>query len=345
MNATAARPANRDQELIGSLIGVIDGVLDPLVPRDGAVALVDFPHAPNVGDSLIWLGTLAWLRASGRGAPRVACSEFTYDPRTLARRIGSGTILLSGGGNFGDLYENHQRLRERVIADFPDHRIVQLPQTLHFHATENLERARSVLNRHAKLTLLVRDHRSLAIAGEEFHAPAILCPDMSLCLGALPRRVPATRPIVWLSRRDKEAMAEAPIRAPVDVRPVDWLSDDPRTVIRFNRSLSRGLRHRPELRPWLAPWITPTFDTIARMRLERGARILGAGERVVTNRLHGHILSLLLGIPHYVVDNSYGKVRNFHEAWTRESKLTRFCETQAEALRLAVAEAGVAATR
>jgi pyruvyl transferase EpsO len=37
---------------------------------------------------------------------------------------------------------------------------------------------------------------------------------------------------------------------------------------------------------------------------------------VITDRLHAHILSLLLGIPHAVLDNSYGKVGRFLAAWT-----------------------------
>jgi exopolysaccharide biosynthesis predicted pyruvyltransferase EpsI len=35
-----------------------------------------------------------------------------------------------------------------------------------------------------------------------------------------------------------------------------------------------------------------------------------------------------------VLDNSYGKVRRFHEAWTRDSQLVRWCDDPAEALRL-----------
>jgi pyruvyl transferase EpsO len=36
---------------------------------------------------------------------------------------------------------------------------------------------------------------------------------------------------------------------------------------------------------------------------------------VITDRLHGHILCTLLGIPHCVIDNSYGKIGGFADAW------------------------------
>jgi hypothetical protein len=41
-------------------------------------------------------------------------------------------ILLSGGGNLGDFWVEHQRLREHVVQDFPRHKIIQLPQTMFF---------------------------------------------------------------------------------------------------------------------------------------------------------------------------------------------------------------------
>ena len=342
MTSADGTNANPDRELIESLAATLARTLEPLVPRDGGVALVDFPHTANVGDSVIWLGTLAWLRRSGRGAPRYACSDLTYDPRALARHLGDGTILISGGGNFGDLYPNHQQLRERVIADFPDRRIVQLPQAIHFESAEPLARARRLIDAHRRLTLLARDRRSLEFARAEFRVPSLPCPDMGFGLGALPRPAAATRPIVWLSRGDKEARSGAPVTAPAGLERVDWITDDPRLTIRLHQRAGRWLRHRPGFRPWCSPWLGFTFDHVARLRLERGIRILSEGEVVVTDRLHGHILALLLGIPHYVSDNSYGKVRGFHEAWTGGSKLTHFCETQAEALGLALAAGGAA---
>ena len=36
----------------------------------------------------------------------------------------------------------------------------------------------------------------------------------------------------------------------------------------------------------------------------------------MTDKLHGHLLAALLGIPHVVLDNSYGKVSGTLEAWT-----------------------------
>jgi pyruvyl transferase EpsO len=64
------------------------------------------------------------------------------------------------------------------------------------------------------------------------------------------------------------------------------------------------------------------LDAVAQQRFRRGTRQLSRGRAIVTDRLHVHIVSLLLGRPHAVLDNSYGKLRNFMSAFTGGSDLT-----------------------
>ncbi len=334
-----ARPVLSHEMLIATLERAIAGVLEQVLPREGRIALLDFPQAPNVGDSLIWLGVLAFLRKSGREEPCYSCTNVTYDRNFLARRLGRGTILLTGGGNFGDLYPTHQSLREQVIQDFPANRIIQLPQSIHFDSPGAFARAVRVLDQHPDLTLLMRDHESLRLARSSFRAQSVLCPDMSFCLGPLARPVEPKQDVVWLSRRDKESATREPVRAPGSVQSVDWVHDDPLPVIRLNRFLTRNVRYRPMLRPLLIPSLGPTYPALLRHRLERGCRMLSAGRVVATNRLHGYILSLLMGIPHFIADNTYGKVQAFHDAWTRDCGISQYCESESEALRKALSHA------
>ena len=56
-------------------------------------------------------------------------------------------------------------------------------------------------------------------------------------------------------------------------------------------------------------------ESAARARVARGCALLSSGRVVITDRLHAHILSLLLGIPHAVLDNSYGKLGRFLDQW------------------------------
>jgi pyruvyl transferase EpsO len=223
-------------------------------------------------------------------------------------------------------------LRERVLTDFPDHRVIQLPQSIHFQSRDLLQRARNVFHGHHDFTLLLRDKESRALAEREFDARSLQCPDMALALGSLSRPTQAAVPVLWHSRNDKEAPRPAD-RDRLSEQygpPRDWLVDAPSPVIHLYGGLNRLRRRYP--RVFRTPPLGRFHRRLAQARVRRGLRFLSQGEAVVTNRLHGHILSLLMGIPHYASDNTYGKVRSFIETWSAESETVTLCATEADAL-------------
>jgi pyruvyl transferase EpsO len=63
--------------------------------------------------------------------------------------------------------------------------------------------------------------------------------------------------------------------------------------------------------------------------------VLSLGRIVITDRLHGHIFCLMLGIPHILLNDDLGKNWNFYESWTRQADLCRLARTPAEAWSLA----------
>jgi exopolysaccharide biosynthesis predicted pyruvyltransferase EpsI len=318
-----------------------DAIMADVVPPGVPVALVGFPNHSNPGDAAIWVGQLVALRRRGHRVA-YACDWLSYDEQHLRRRAADATILLHGGGNFGDIWPEHQRLRERLVAAFPERRIVQLPQTMSFSDPGNLERARRVFDGHPDLTLLLRDHRSLAQARDAFSCRSLLCPDSAFALGPLPTLGEPDTGVVWLARTDAEAAPDQ--GGPPDargVRLVDWLSekrgDAGWTGAEARRRLAtrgggRALKRAPAVLDPLAPALWRLYDRHAELRVQYGRRLLSGGRRVVTNRLHGHILSVLMGIPHVVLDNSYGKNRTFYEAWTEEWPLVRWSSSPGSAL-------------
>ncbi len=319
---------------LASLRTTIDRVLSPLLAGVQRVALLDFPAHSNVGDSAIWLGTLAWLREHGKTLC-YTCDHSTYARTTLARRLGDGVILLSGGGNFGDIWKHSQRLREQVVRDFSEWRIIQLPQSVMFREERELARARAIFDAHPALTLLVRDERSLRVVTENFRAPALLCPDMALWLGQIARPVPASRQLVWLARTDRESAATPP----AGVQTVDWLNEPPAPGLRLERFIRELVVEHPRAEPALRSALSRTADRAAEGRLRRGCAILSQGKVVVTDRLHAHILSLLLGIPSVILDNSYGKLRDFYDTWTRGNSLATLAGDPEQAISLAMERA------
>jgi pyruvyl transferase EpsO len=321
----------QQRELVASLAQKISEVLNPLIPSGSTCALLDFPNHGNVGDNAIWLGEKAYLRSIN--AAIVYASDISaHSDARLRKKLKGGILLMHGGGNLGDVWLHHQRFREQIISEYRSFQIIQLPQTIHFQHKENLERARSIFNAHPNLTLLVRDRRSLEIARNEFRAASYLCPDTAFMLGDLPRLGAAQTKIVWLARTDTESSGYSCPSAEADVCRLDWRRDPRSAVFRANNFLVRHSRCKTPILRDCAAFLSCAYDVLARRRLVRGCRLLCQGQVVVTDRLHGHIISLLLGIPNVLLDNNYGKVKNFYETWTQSCGLTVWAESLEEAL-------------
>jgi len=301
-----------------------------VVPRGTRVALLDFPEYGNVGDSLIWLGQLAALRAAGASVG-YAAGVSTYDPQALRRSVspGSGVVLLSGGGNFGDLWPVHGELRNRVLSELTDFPVVQLPQSIHFSDIRNLETARSLIRAHPAFTLMIRDEASRATAEERLEHPVVLCPDVAFALGPMARAGEPQIPIVLLSRDDKEGPSDS--GRPADEPPrVDWVDEPAPSLV--DRLAERWKRAGG---PISLPARIRLFRHRAEHRVRHGARLLSRGQAVVTNRLHGMILSMLMGIPHFVSDTRQGKIGAFHGTWLATSMPGVMCGSERDALRRA----------
>jgi len=300
-------------------------VLDPLM-RGQRYALLDFPDHPNVGDSAIWLGESAYFRARGDKPCLITRTEVPGADELSA----ADTIFLHGGGNFGDLWPAHQHLRIEVMKRAKGTPIVQLPQSIHFGTEALIPETSRAIHQHGDVTLMVRDQPSFDFASKHFGCKIVLAPDMAFCMGAQQPH-PADVNRFCLLRTDHEttgkfSAADVPAGAVVE----DWLSEP---VADVRRARLWGLVTHALSAP--AAKRLAVFDAAAAHRVRRGSRALSRGRVVITDRLHGHILCCLLGIPHVALDNSYRKIGNFIDSWTYKADFVRTATTLEEATRLA----------
>ncbi|MBK5269385.1 MAG: polysaccharide pyruvyl transferase family protein [Bacteroidia bacterium] len=319
------------EDLINSLSLKIDKVLEPLIPKGISCALIEFPNYANSGDSAIWLGEKKWLHKN-KNEVVYTCDMETYSQDMLVQQLGKGIILLQGGGNFGDLWKRHQHFREQIIHDFPNNKIIQLPQTIFFKQKANLEQSQKILNSHSNLTLLCRDTLSFDFAQKEFTTQNILCPDMAFVLGKIQRPCPSQIEIVWLSRTDKETLNKSTPKEVPGVQRIDWLEETYTDLHEHNKRLSKEIKIHSEKNAAIYTSLIRTYDPLARQRFLRGCKILSRGKVVVTDRLHAHILCLLMDIPHILLDNSYGKIKGFYETWTKNNELTVWANSAEEVI-------------
>lgn len=315
---------------------------------DGArtVALVNFPNHGNPGDPAIWLGSRALLRDLGVRV-RYASAWWDFDPAAARRAVRDAPVLLNGGGNLGDLYAGQQGTRLRVLETLRHNPVLQLPQSIHFRDPEAAARMAALISDHGGFRLMVRERRSLGLAAEQLGVPAALSPDHALGLGPLPRPGRPDRPVLWLARRPGDP-EHVPYDEPSDPRVtrIEWIEDVDRderlwdglgrAALRLNRAVQR--RWDPS-----ASWsrvahaaVARTYEPLGRRWVDRGVRLLASARVVVTDKLHGHILCALLGIPHVVLDNSYGKVSGTLDAWTEGLPGVHRASSGDEALRIAL---------
>ena len=305
-------PLKSHVALIAELNDKVHACLKDLISEEEPLAILDFPDIRNCGDSAIWLGEMAYLQERYGKRPAYVSRIADFSPDALERRMPEGPIFVHGGGNFGDLWVAHQDFREHVIEQFPGRRIVQFPQSIHYRSPERAEITARVIGRHRNFVLLVRDEESKHFAEQHFECEVRLCPDMAFCIGTL-QPAPAEFPVLAMLRADQESVLNGAGRSVHPDIPIeDWISESSLSV-RLSKALGAAsalLARKPaELR-------LARLDAAAHNRVRRGTRQLARGRAIVTDRLHVHICALLLGRPHAVLDNSYGKVRRFMSAFS-----------------------------
>lgn len=317
-------------QLVGELAQRFARVLDAVLPL-GKLALVDFPDHSNVGDSAIWLGEMAYLRGRGR-VPAYYSAIADFEDAACRAAIGDGAILIHGGGNMGTLWPKHEAFRLHLLRTQRGRPIVQMPQSIHYADPAAAAEMAEAIREHGRFTLLVRDARSLAFAEQHFDCAIHLCPDAALMLRRQQRNA-ATVPVFALLRTDHERAVGQADALPAGVVADDWLEEDAGQKRRLRLSLKLGrlftrdpMTQRAARQQRLAEW-----------RFQRGLAMLSTGELVVTDRLHAHILSLLLDIPHVLLDNSYGKVAGFADQWTGDYAGLMRATNRAEAFATALA--------
>lgn len=304
-------------EVIARLQRLIDEVLSPSLPqlRSCPYALVDIPDHGNVGDSAIWAGEVAWLQKN-LGFDPALVADHRDSIEEVNRHLSGKTILLHGGGNFGDIWPQFQNFRERIISAHPKSTIIQFPQSIHYDNAASIATTANVLKAAKSLRLLVRDHESHELAAHAFDCEVTLCPDMAFALGPLRRVGTPDLDVLLLLRTDKEGVGHALQDWPVGWKQDDWLEDEPNlyeSVLQDSRikaitSFSWKRMSRRARRNYY-------FNELANRRIARGLRQLSRAKFIITDRLHVHILSTLVGIPHCFLDNHYGKIGRFSSAF------------------------------
>lgn len=276
------------------------------------VIYMDYPVHNNIGDHLIYRGAIQALAANNNKILAQFCVD-NYCAKKVARLLQTPNtvIVFHGGGNFGDLYSYHQMFRMKVINDFPKANMIIMPQSI-FYQNERVQAEQLHVFAKPNISVHVRDKESLDLI-QKSGVNGILSPDCAQALvdelytdNYLPyRQYNDETPLVF-RRKDKEAR-------PGLGEGFDWCDlFDFRTVLisKFVRRISK-IKVLSDLSAW-------AFGHYSNHLINKATGFYAQYSMVDTDRLHGFLLAVLMGLDVRHFDNSYLKIKRYREIWLGE---------------------------
>jgi len=311
------------QQRIAELKSRIFKELIPLITSD--YVLLNLPYYENIGDSLIWEGEEAFLSK----LPYRCLYRSSIGSYRASKDINTATtVLMQGGGNFGDLWDDHQKFRLEVIQGHLNNPIIIFPVSVHYIDISNVVKDAERMARHKNLTICVRDQKSYDLLRKYFSNNILLLPDMAFCIepNSLQRYLrESSKEVLLMKRTDKELLEEYDyksfITVPGSIDILDWPTKQKGNLIQkvINRPLHRNSPFKSFADYYAYNFYRPYL-------IKKGVQFLSAYQHIYTTRLHGAILATLLQKPYTFFDNSYGKNKGFFDAWLSDLEGVNFIE-------------------
>ena len=267
----------------------------------------------NLGDQAIALSTELFLKDLF-GANNVYVineTEVISYLNSLKKQIKSAdVIVLSGGGNMGDLYPRYEAIRRLIIKTFPDNKIVVFPQTIDYtedsYGKRELEKSQRIYSKHKNLWVCAREEQSYQRM-RKLYKNVLLIPDIVFYLKDKIR-------IENITEKDQSVGV--------------CLRDDKESVLTFEEKTRiyelANLHGQSVKLTTMADGKLQFLNGKERMiEIKKKIVEFSSCKIIVTDRLHGMIFSLIAGVPCVAIDNTNHKVSGVYK--TIESVFKSVC--------------------
>lgn len=283
------------------------------------IVLFNTPSHDNVGDHLITLSELDFLNKyfNDYKIYEVTDIEYLWYHKKLKELLSvSDIILVTGGGYLGSLWlYNGEKNVRNIINEYPDNRIIILPQTIFFEnnirGKREFEESLKIYGNHKKLTLCAREEESYNkfISMMNNSDNIFLLPDIGLLYKNFDiNKEKNNHTIVICLRRDKERV----------------LDDDNREKIKSNLGSTGYEIKEISMHSGDFSGITGRKGQVNEKLVE-----IASAELVVTDTLHCMISAALVGTTCIAFDNLSGKVGNVYK-WIDNLDYIYFCRNMQE---------------
>jgi exopolysaccharide biosynthesis predicted pyruvyltransferase EpsI len=292
-----------------------DTLLALLNWKEKELYLVGFPDHPNVGDSAIWLSTIAIFE--DLDIKILGCiRENAFISKRLLKKLGNDENLVfvyKGGGDLGGRYPHVESLIAQLLKSFPNSMHVIFPQSVDLTEKSRLGDFLMMTMEKDNLFIFARDrtsHDYLRDNGFKVFLTRDIVHQMKLTSSTKD-----VQGVVLLMRNDPEKLAKIEYLSDEFWRMFDWPAETYKNKIRckFVRASQKFKGFRSS---FLSSLISlEATRKLASERLGRGIASINTSNVVISDRLHGVILAYLIGKKVYAIDNLNGKVHNYVETW------------------------------
>lgn len=276
--------------------------------RKNAAFLLGTPLHPNMGDQAIALAELEFFQKNGQRVAEIPSPMIEKNLDIWKKIIGTKRIYIHGGGFVGTLWPEEEAMLEYVIANFLHNEIIILPQTVYFdQVDDNVKRLNELFGKHGNVTLCARETYSYEFACQHLsNAKVLLVPDMVLSANWFKDRQKKRTDVVFCMRSDLEkTISEETVRK-LKTLVAEY---DPQARIIFTDTVGEK-RIYPNRRK----------DKLLRM-----LGVFASAKLVITDRLHGMVLSAMTNTPTLAFSNCNYKVKGIYD-WISDNTFLAYCD-------------------
>lgn len=311
---------NKELKMTINMIDLIKRKLEDKISTH--YALLEVPYYLNIGDLLIWQGEKDFLSTIESKCIYTSDStNFNYKLK-LSKDV---TILLQGGGNFGDIWNEPQAFRKKIISMYPDNKVIIFPQTVHYQCKENLINDANFFSKYPNVTICARDIKSYEILKMYFtRNELLLLPDMAFCIKRDFKAEEKGDKILFAKRTDIEINNSINYDIiPKDCEIHDWPTFEKNMISKELSRINHVLYFFDIIfHTSIVNKFTRYYWEYVRLpkMVDLGIKFLEPYHTIYTTRLHIGILGILMGKKVYMLDNSYGKLSCFYNTWLKDCK-------------------------
>lgn len=299
-------------------------ILSPII--DNNYIYLDLPYYSNIGDILIWKGTEEFLKTIPYKCLYKASIETYIAPRITNDII----ILFQGGGNFGDIWRRHTEFCLRIIQDFPENKIIIMPQTVFYESESMQSKDAHSMAQHSNLTICARDNVTHKLLTTNFSKNKILIvPDMAFFIPITfldKNRKREKNKTLFIKRNDKELQQydfNIHLQNQKNIENHEWPSMEKKLFITLVLQFLKKLNLLFKTYKYINLITSKTIDWFAiNIYMPRlitiGVQFISRYKYIYSTRLHGTILGMLLYKKIIFFDNSYGKNCSFYTTWLED---------------------------